>query len=129
MTSLRSHRSFACLVALVAAMALAVAAPLASAQTSSGGYTPPSSNVQAEIQDSPSTPSDGPSASKAATTVHQSSGAHNAALPFTGLDLGFVGLVGVGLLALGFTLRRMTARGARAQQRNAAPPVASRRAS
>ncbi len=120
MTTLRSHRSFACLVALVAASALAVAAPIASAQTSQGGYTPPGSNVQAEIQDSPSTPSDGSSATKAATTVHRSGSTGNAALPFTGLDLGFIGLVGVGLVLVGFTLRRMTVRGARAEQRNAA---------
>lgn len=123
MTSLRSHRSFACLIPLVAATALALAAPIASAQTSQGGYTPPGSDVQAEIQDSPSSPSDGPSATsatKAANTVQRSGSTGNATLPFTGLDLGFIGLAGVGLVLVGFTLRRMTVRGARAQQRNAA---------
>lgn len=120
MTSLRSHRSFACLVALVAATALALVAPIASAQTSQGGYTPPGSNVQAEIQDSPSTPSDGPTATKAANTVQRADSTGNATLPFTGLDLGFIGLAGVGLVLVGFTLRRMTVRGASAQQRNPA---------
>lgn len=111
---------FAYLVALAAAAALAVAAPIASAQTSQGGYVPPGSNVQVEIQDSPSTPPNGPSASKAATTVHRSGSTGSAALPFTGLDLGFIGIVGVGLVLVGFTLRRMTVRGAGSERRNAA---------
>ena len=119
MTSLRFRPRFVYLVALVAAPALALAAPIASAQTASGGYTPPGSDVQAEIQDSPSTPSDGPSARTAANTV-QRSNSGNGALPVTGLDLGFVGLVGVGLVLVGFTLRRITVRGSRAEQRNAA---------
>lgn len=119
MPSLRSHRSYACLAALVAVMALAIAAPFASAQTSSGGYTPPGSDVQAEIQDSPSTPSGTPSTTAAATTVHRSGSTGNATLPFTGLDLGFIGFAGLGLVLVGFTLRRMTGRGARAEQRNA----------
>lgn len=127
MTTLRSHRRFACLLALVATVALALAAPVASAQTAQGGYTPPGSDVQAEIQSDPaSNPSDGPSASvdpsasKAATTVNRSGPASNAALPFTGLDLGFIGLAGVGLVLVGFTLRRMTLRSAQGEHRNPA---------
>ncbi len=115
--SLRSPRRFACLLALVAAVALAVAAPVASAQTAQGGYAPPSSSTQAEIQ------SDAPSHSSrpAATTVHRSTASDSTgALPFTGLDLGFVGLVGVGLVGVGFGLRRLTLRGGPAGHRNAA---------
>jgi hypothetical protein len=119
MTNVRSHRSFACLVALVTAVALAVAAPISSAQTSQGGYTPPGSNVQAEIQDSPSTPAGDPSASTAATTTRSGSRA-SGTLPFTGLDVGFIGLAGAGLVLGGLGLRRMTLRGSQAQQRNAA---------
>ena len=114
----RSHRRFACLVAVVAALALVVAVPVASAQTSQGGYAPPSSNVQAEIQDSPTSPPVSSTPPKAANDVQRSQS--NGALPFTGLDLGLIGLVGVGLLAVGFSLRRITARGERAEQRNAA---------
>ena len=129
MRTLCSHRSFACLVAVMAAMALAIAAPIAAAQTTQGGYAPPSSNVQAEIEDAPtSAPSGDPitrtgadaQASTAANTVKRSSSPANGALPFTGLDLGFIGLAGVGLLAVGFVLRRLTLRDGGAEQRNAA---------
>jgi len=121
MTKLRSHCSFAWLVALVAMVALAVAAPVASAQTASGGYIPPSSDVQAEIQDSPTTPPDSPGTTpKAATTVQRSGSTGNSTLPFTGLDLGFIGLAGAGLLLVGFTLRRLTLRGDQAGPRNVA---------
>ena len=121
MRTLRSHRSFACLVAVLAALALAVAAPLAAAQTTQGGYAPPSSNVQAEIQDSPtSAPSTDPQARTAANTVQRSGSQGGGALPFTGLDLGFIGLAGVALLAGGFGLRRLTLRGDGAEPRNAA---------
>lgn len=111
MKTLRSNRNFACLVALVAAVALAVGAPVASAQTSQGGYTPPGSNAQAEIQSTPSTPTDR-TAANATTTVQRSGSSTNGALPFTGLDLGLVGLAGVVLVLVGFSLRRMTLRGA-----------------
>jgi hypothetical protein len=119
MTNVHSHRSFACLVALVTAAALAVAAPIASAQTSQGGYTPPGSNVQAEIQETPGTPAGDPAASTATTTTRSGSRA-SGTLPFTGLDLGLIGLVGAGLVLGGLGLRRMTLRGSSAQQRNAA---------
>ncbi len=120
MTTHRSYRRFACLAAMLAAMTLISAAPLASAQTSQGGYAPPSSNVQAEIQSDPvSTPSNAPSAHKAANTVQRSGSQANGALPFTGLDLVFIGLAGVGLLAVGLGLRRLTLRGDRAEPRNA----------
>lgn len=118
MTTLRSQRRPACLAAMMAALALVVAAPVASAQTSQGGYAPPSSNVQAEIQDSPTAPQVSSTPPRAATNVQRSQA--SGSLPFTGLDLGFIGLAGVGLLAIGFSLRRITTRGARADQRNAA---------
>jgi hypothetical protein len=123
MRTLRSHRSSACLAAVLAAVALAVAAPIAPAQTTEGGYVPPSSNVQAEIQDTPTSPRSQPSAaqngSTAANTVQRSGSQPGGALPFTGLDLGFIGLAGVGLLAAGFGLRRLTLREDRAEPRNA----------
>jgi hypothetical protein len=115
--SLRLHRRFACLLPVIAACALAVAAPSASAQTSQGGYTPPSSNTQAEIQ------SDAPSHNSrpASTTVHRTTSSDgNGVLPFTGLDLGFIGLVGVGLVAVGLGLRRLTLRGGPVAHRNTA---------
>ena len=122
MKNLRSPRSFARLTAMVAVLVLAYAAPMASAQTSQGGYTPPSSNVQAEIEDSPATGSSStdPKAGTAADTVKRSSAPDNGALPFTGLDLGFIGIAGVGLLVVGFGLRRLTQREAEAEQGNAA---------
>lgn len=121
-----SHRSFIGLPALLAAAALALGAPIASAQTAEGGYTPPGSDVQAEIQDSPTTPpSDGSTpaaatAQRSTSSAQRSTSSRGSALPFTGLDLGFVGAAGLGLVLVGFMLRRMTLRGGGEQPPNAA---------
>jgi hypothetical protein len=91
-------------VAVVGAVAVLALAPGAFAATpAQEGYNAPGGNVQAGIQAAGA--NDVPRATRA-----ESSGA----LPFTGLDLAFVVVVGGGLVLLGAGLRRLSARAERA---------------
>ena len=79
-------------IAVLIGAALAISAPVASAQTSpvQEGYSTTAGVVQTEVN-SPK-------------QQQQSSDE----LPFTGLDVGFVGLAGAMLLAAGFGIRRLS---------------------
>ena len=82
---------------LVLLLSLALAAPAAFAQSSQDGY----------IQEGPSivdrTSSNGDNGDNGDTAAQPS-----AELPFTGLDLGLLGVAGASLLLMGAGMRRMT---------------------
>ena len=84
-------------VLLVLLLSLALAAPAAFAQSSQDGY----------IQEGPSivdrTSNNGDNGDEGDTGAQTS-----AELPFTGLDLGLLGVAGASLLLMGAGMRRMT---------------------
>ena len=95
------------LVALCAVVACLIAAPAALAVSSSqSGYARSGGEPQAEV-------SSHATKSTAGT------------LPFSGLDLGFIGIVGVALIASGFGLRRLA--GQQGDQAVPAPVVSPER--
>lgn len=77
-------------IAVLIGAALALSAPVASAQTSpvQEGYSTTAGVVQTEVNSPKEQSSD--------------------ELPFTGLDVGFVGLAGAMLLGAGFGIRRLS---------------------
>jgi hypothetical protein len=81
-------------VAVACATAFAFAAPAVAQTPSQDAY---SSLVEQQQSSSPSEPSDGSSATSSSD-----------ALPFTGLDVGLALVVGLGLVGVGFVLRRGT---------------------
>jgi hypothetical protein len=96
----RRSRVFVAVIAAVAV--LAPVSPALAATPVQEGYNAPGGNVQAGIQSRGANDVPG-------TTRAESSGA----LPFTGLDLAFVVVVGGGLVLLGGGLRRLSARAER----------------
>jgi hypothetical protein len=94
-------------VALCAVAACLIAAPAAFAVSSSqSGYARSGGEPQAEVS---------------SHATKSTSGT----LPFTGLDLAFMGAVGVALIASGFGLRRLAVHGG--GQKELAPVVSSER--
>jgi hypothetical protein len=59
-----------------------------------------------EVENTADTTADTPPA----TVVHNEAGSPGSSLPFTGFQVGLVALVGIGLVALGFGMRRGTRR-------------------
>jgi hypothetical protein len=98
-------RKIAFLTTLI--VALTVAAAPALAQTSGSGYSPPASQVQADISTSntPKTPDATTSSNSPATATKTASASQ---LPFTGLDVGLLLGAGLALLLVGFALSRLT---------------------
>lgn len=96
--------------AAVAALLVAAPAFAQSVNPTEQGYSAPAGTTQQQIQSSP-----GPSAqvSPGTTTnvtpvaAKKAAPAKSSGLPFTGLELGLVLAAGIGLLGLGFGLRRM----------------------
>lgn len=76
---------------LILLLSLALAAPAAFAQSGQGGY----------IQE-------GPSIVDRTSNDRDPGAEESAELPFTGLDLGLLGLAGASLLVMGAGMRRMT---------------------
>lgn len=100
---MNSLKTFPLLLAVLAAMALC--APAAFAQSSLDGYIEGGPSVIDETS-SGTNPGDGNGNGNATGT---SSGTDpSASLPFTGLDLGLIGIAGASLLVLGVGMRRMT---------------------
>ena len=97
------------LVAAIAAVSFATAAPAFADDSSLDGYGGPGANVLSEIQQptgeakTAETPKAAPKAAAA-----ESREAPGGSLPFTGLDLGLLGVAGAGLLGLGVAMRRLT---------------------
>jgi hypothetical protein len=96
------HKS---VVAAIAVLSLATAAPAFAEDSSLDGYGGPGANVLSEIQQ-PSGKAKAAETPKAAPAAARE--APSGALPFTGLDLGLLGVAGVGLLGLGVGMRRLT---------------------
>lgn len=92
--ALRTH-----LVALVVSLSLAPAAMAGSA--TSEGYRDTAGNVQQQVA-----PAETSSPEEATTTQSVDDGT----LPFTGMELAFIGLAGVALLGLGLGLRLLIRR-------------------
>ena len=86
-------------IAVLVGAALALGAPVASAATSpvQQGYSTTAGVVQSEVN----APKE-----QASAPAQESSG--NNELPFTGLDVGLVGVAGAMLLAAGFGIRRLS---------------------
>lgn len=95
-------RRSAFVIVLIFAMALPCAPALA-ASASSSGYDAPAGVTQLDVSQPNGTTSAGvPSTSR---TVKQSS---SSSLPFTGLDVGLIGVAGLTLLLLGFGMARIS---------------------
>ncbi|MDX6668322.1 MAG: hypothetical protein QOK04_1702 [Solirubrobacteraceae bacterium] len=100
-------RNFLTLVALCAVAACLSAAPAACAVSSSqSGYARSGGEPQAEVSS-------------------RATGSTSGTIPFTGLDLAFMGAVGVALIASGFGLRRLAA--GSGDHKELAPVVSSER--
>lgn len=104
-------KRLASLAAVITALSAFAFAPAAfAATTAQEAYAPPGGTSQVDVGAGNSNKvgdggSSSAAAAKATTTKTENSGNF---LPFTGLDLGFLLLVGVGLLGLGGGLRRLT---------------------
>ena len=85
-------------ISILIGAALALSAPVASAATSpvQQGYSTTAGVVQSEVN----APKE-----QASAPAHQSNGNE---LPFTGLDVGLVGVAGAMLLGAGFGIRRLS---------------------
>jgi hypothetical protein len=101
------------IVAAAAAMLLAASPAIAqSANPTETGYSAPAGTTQQQIQSSPApeaqvTP-EKPQPKVTPVAAEKAAPAKSSGLPFTGLELGLVLAAGLGLLALGFGLRRMS---------------------
>jgi hypothetical protein len=99
------------IVAMAVAMSLVAAPAFAqSVNPTEQGYSAPAGTTQQQIQSSPApeaeaTPGEQPRVTPVA--AEKAAPAESSGLPFTGLELGLVLAAGLGLLALGFGLRRM----------------------
>jgi hypothetical protein len=93
-------------VAAIAALSLATAAPAFAEDSSLEGYGGPGSDVLSEIQQPGGNVSE--KSAPVQNTAGESAKASSGTLPFTGLDLGLLGAAGVGLLGLGIGMRRLT---------------------
>lgn len=100
-----SLKTFPLLLAVLAAMALC--APAAFAQSSLDGYIEGGPSVIDETS-SGTNPGDGNGNGNDNATGTSSGTDPSASLPFTGLDLGLIGIAGASLLVLGVGMRRMT---------------------
>lgn len=92
------------LLAVVLALALS---PSAFAQSGAqlDGYSDQAGQVQSQVAPDRASGDDG---GVAPVAVSGDGGGEDSALPFTGLDLALIGIVGAGLVLLGFGLRRLT---------------------
>ncbi len=81
---------------LILVLSLALAAPAAFAQSGEGGY----------IQEGPSIVDR--TGGNATDPAEANNAGASAELPFTGLDLGLLGIAGASLLLMGAGMRRMT---------------------
>jgi len=92
-------------VVIVVCSALLLAAPSSFAQTAAqGGYSQPAGSIQQQLGGTEQHPAaQGHPSGATQVAAHSSEG-----LPFTGLDLGLVVAAGVVLLAMGFTIRRLS---------------------
>lgn len=84
-------------VLLVLLLSLAIAAPAAFAQSGQGGYIQEGPSIVDQTAGDPGEEGGGPVATTGGSE-----------LPFTGLDLGLLGLAGASLLLVGVGMRRMT---------------------
>lgn len=92
------------IVSAVLLLTLALASPAALAQSGQDGYVSPGPDVIDDTDDS------GPASdpATASDTNDTNDSGTQSELPFTGLDLGLVGVAGASLLVLGFGMRRLT---------------------
>jgi hypothetical protein len=105
-------KRFASLFVVIVALSVFASVPAAfAAMTAQEAYAPQGGTTQADISGggrgaaAVGNGGDSTAAAKAGTTKTQDGGNF---LPFTGLDVGFLVMVGGGLLGLGFGLRRLT---------------------
>jgi hypothetical protein len=97
---------------VIVALSIFASVPAAfAAMTAQEAYAPQGGTAQADVSGGGGgapvvgNGGDGIAAAKAGTTKTQDGGNF---LPFTGLDIGFLVMVGGGLLGLGYGLRRLT---------------------
>ena len=94
------------LLPLAALLAFLATTPAALAQESArGGYVGPGGNTQSDVGVA-GVQSRDDCASRANGDSQACASVRGSYLPFTGLDLGYLGIVGIGLLGLGVFLRR-----------------------
>jgi hypothetical protein len=107
-------KRFASLFVVIVALSVFASVPAAfAAMTAQEAYAPQGGTTQADVSGGGGGgsavgnggDSTAAAAAKAGTTKTQDGGNF---LPFTGLDIGFLVMVGGGLLGLGFGLRRLT---------------------
>jgi len=91
-------------VLLILLLSLVVAAPGAFAQSSKEGYIPKGPSVIDRTNES----GDEPGTDTGTGTGTDTGAGTNAELPFTGLDLGLLGVAGASLLLMGVGMRRIT---------------------
>jgi len=91
-------------VLLILLLSLVVAAPGAFAQSSKEGYIPKGPSVIDRTNES----GDEPGTGTGTGTGTDTGAGTNAELPFTGLDLGLLGVAGASLLLMGVGMRRIT---------------------
>lgn len=91
-------------VVLVLGALLAVPTGAMAQSSSEGGYNPPGSTVQDQIESQPSRENDRVTPDPPAATADEGGGN----LPFTGLDLALIVAAGGVLLMLGLGIRRAT---------------------
>lgn len=97
---MKIHALRSLLVALV--ISLSLAAPAFAGSSTGEGYREVSGNVQQQVAD----PSDDGTPREATATRSVDEGS----LPFTGLEIAFIGIAGLGLVGVGFGLRTLTRR-------------------
>ena len=95
----------------VAAMAFAVPTPALAQELSEDAYNSPDVEVLTDNpgdDNSNTNGNDSNSSRDAKPVTAAKSNSDGGSLPFTGLDLGLLGVAGAGLVALGFGMRRLT---------------------
>jgi hypothetical protein len=110
---MKTKLTMAAVIALLPALALA---PAAFAQSSQDGYIQQGPSVLDQSREAPANdasegapPSDAPDVGAAGDTVGDTAaGGSSEELPFTGLDLGLIGVAGASLMLLGLGMRRLT---------------------
>jgi hypothetical protein len=102
----KARRLAAAVFAAVSALMLLATSAIAAVSSAQQGYSTPGGKIQSQVEAQVQTFTD-PHTHTVAAVVN-----HGPQLPFTGLDVVAVLIVGLALLALGFGIRRLAANSA-----------------